>query len=213
MLRASMTRNSLLLGLFAIATTAAIAAIHLHTRDRIADNHRLAEQQALLEIIPAEAHDNALVDDTLVVDDRELLGLRGPHSAYVARRQGEVVAVILPATARDGYTGDIDLILGIHADGRIAGVRVLAHRETPGLGDRIELKKSDWIRRFEGRSLDDPPRERWTVRKQGGDFDQFTGATITPQAVVQAVARGLEYFASHRDSLLAPTDSVRDEQP
>lgn len=211
MMRTSMTRNGLLLGLFAIATTAIIAATYLGTRERIADNHRWAEQQALQEIIPAEYHDNRLTDDVVPVDDAALLGLRGARTAYVARLQEEAVAVILPVTARDGYTGDIDLIVGIHANGDVAGVRVLAHRETPGLGDRIELKKSDWIRSFEGHSLHSLPLVQWTVRKDGGAFDQFTGATITPRAVTQAVARSLQYFTEHQQVLLAPAtqpDSV-----
>ena len=205
MLATSITRNGVLLGLFAIATTAVIAGTYLGTQHRIADNQRHAEQRALLEIVPAETHDNQLADDTVAVDDPALLGLRQSRSAYIARRDGRAVAVILPVTARDGYTGDIDLIVGVNADGSVAGVRVLAHRETPGLGDKIELGKSDWLLGFNGRSLQSPPLEQWTVRKDGGAFDQFTGATITPRAVTQAVARSLQYFQTHREQLLAAT--------
>ncbi len=201
MLGASISRNSLLLALFAVATTATIAGTYLGTRDNISENRRMAAQQALLEIVPASRHDNALLDDIVVVD-HPLLGLRQPGNAHVARLGGKPVAVILPATARDGYTGDIDLIVGVNIDGSVAGVRVLAHRETPGLGDQIERRKSDWVEGFVGRALGQPAPERWTVRKEGGDFDQFTGATITPRAVTAAVRRALEYFEAHREDLL-----------
>ena len=138
---------------------------------------------------------------------RQLLELREPRAGYrVIQPDGEaqsVTGVILPATARDGYSGDIRLLVGVQADGRIAGVRTVGHRETPGLGDKIERKKSDWILDFNGRALGDPAFKQWTVRKDGGVFDQFTGATVTPRAVVTAVRRTLEYVQSHRDTLFA----------
>jgi electron transport complex protein RnfG len=113
--------------------------------------------------------------------------------------------VVLEAVAPDGYSGEIRLLVGIHADGRVAGVRVTAHRETPGLGDYIDPARGPWIRQFDGRSLADPLPDGWRVKKDGGRFDYLAGATITPRAVVKAVRRSLEYFAAHRDELLAPT--------
>ena len=199
----SVHRNSILLGLFALLTTGIIAATHLGTRERIAAEQRRAEANALLEIIPQERHDNIMLDDYIVVDGTaEGLGLRQDKKAYVARRGGAAIAIIIPATAPDGYSGDIDIIVGINADGSIAGVRALSHRETPGLGDKVELQKSDWILGFDGRSLEDPLPSQWTVRKDQGVFDQFTGATITPRAVTAAVKRSLEYFQRHRQRLL-----------
>jgi electron transport complex protein RnfG len=112
-----------------------------------------------------------------------------------------VVGVILPATARDGYSGDIELLVGVTADGKIAGARVVSHKETPGLGDGIDTRKSPWILSFDGRSLQAPLQPQWTVKKDGGAFDQFTGATVTPRAVVAAIRRTLEYQALHRDRL------------
>lgn len=208
MLGASITRNGILLALFAVVTTAVIAATYLGTRERISDNRRQAEQRALLAIVPPERHDNEMLDDTVTVADSDQLGLRQPGMAHIARRGGQAVAVLLPATARDGYTGDIDLVVGINRDGSVAGVRVLSHRETPGLGDRVEIQKSDWVHDFQGRALGDPPTERWTVEKDGGAFDQFTGATITPRAVVHAVKRTLQYFEAHRERLLAPAPTA-----
>ena len=125
-----------------------------------------------------------------------------PARAYPARIGGETRAVVLEVVAPDGYSGEIRLLVGIHADGRVAGVRVTAHKETPGLGDYIEATRGPWIRQFDGRSLDDPPTEQWRVKKDGGRFDYLAGATVTPRAVVKAVRRALEYFAAHRAELL-----------
>ena len=209
MLGQSITKNGLLLGLFAVVTTGVIAGTYLSTRGLVQDNIRAAEERALLEIIPRDRHDNSMLEDAVALGDDALLGLREPRNAYRAKQNGEVVAVILPATARDGYTGDIDLIIGVNRDGSVAGVRVLSHRETPGLGDQIDYKKSQWVDGFIGRSLLNPKAEKWTVKKDGGVFDQFTGATITPRAVTAAVKRSLEFYAQQRPMLL---DEVKQEK-
>ncbi len=201
MLGRSISRNSLLLALFAIVTTVLISGTYLLTRDRIGEQQRKAEEKALLEIVPRERHDNVMLDDTLPVGKEAGLGLREDRRVYRARRQGEVTSVIIPVTATDGYSGDIDLIVGVNRDGSVAGVRTLKHRETPGLGDKVDLKKSDWILDFTGRSLREPPPSKWAVKKDGGVFDQFTGATITPRAVVAAVVRALEYAEDRRNLL------------
>ncbi|WP_372865234.1 electron transport complex subunit RsxG [Spongiibacter sp.] len=202
MLGQSITKNGLLLGLFAVVTTGVIAATYLSTRSLVQDNIRAAEERALLEIVPRERHNNSMLDDAMVLSDNALLGLRDKRKAYRARLDGDIIAVILPATARDGYTGDIDMIVGVNRDGSVAGVRVLSHRETPGLGDQIDYKKSQWVDDFIGRSLGKPKIEKWTVKKDGGVFDQFTGATITPRAVTAAVRRSLQYYAENRARLL-----------
>lgn len=197
-------RNSLVLGLFAVVVTLALAGTQLLTREEIAAQRRAAEARAYSEILPPTRYDNALLDDVRPVEDRELLGLEQPGKILVARRGGQVQAVIVPATAPDGYGGAIGLIVGINADGSVAGVRVVSHKETPGLGDRIDARKSRWIEGFAGRSLGDPDAALWAVKKDGGVFDQFTGATITPRAVTAAVKRALQYFEANRAALLAP---------
>jgi electron transport complex protein RnfG len=203
MMNGSISRNSLMLGLFAVLTTNIIAGTYLGTRERIAESQRKAAEKALLEIVPAERHNNSMLDDTHAVNaDSQGLGLARDRQIFVARQDGEIVAVILPVVASDGYSGAIELIVGINFDGSIAGVRALTHRETPGLGDKVDLKKSDWILGFNGKSLQNPRPEKWAVKKDKGDFDQFTGATITPRAVTAAVKRALEYFAAHRNELL-----------
>jgi electron transport complex protein RnfG len=202
-----MTRNSALLAVFAVCTTLLISGTYLLTRDRIAVEKRKAEEKALLEIIPRDRHDNSMLDETIAVGPHsEGLGLGEEKRIYIARRDGEVVAVIIPATAPDGYTGEIDLVVGVNVDGTIAGVRALSHRETPGLGDKVDLRKSDWVLGFEGRSLDNPTLAGWAVKKDKGVFDQFTGATITPRAVVGATLRVLQFAEENRDILFTGQD-------
>ncbi|QFU77753.1 electron transport complex subunit RsxG [Halioglobus maricola] len=195
MLSQSITKNSLLLAVFAIAAALTLAGSYLGTKDRIAAEIRKAEEKALLQIVPRERHDNSMLDDTLPAGaDIAALGLRSEKRIYLARKNGRTVAAIIPVTARDGYSGDIDLIVGVNADGSVAGVRALSHKETPGLGDKVDLKKSDWVLSFEGKSL---AENTWAVTKDGGEFDAFTGATITPRSVVAATKRVLEYAAAN----------------
>jgi electron transport complex protein RnfG len=212
---ASIRRNAIGLAIFAVVTAGAIAATQVMTADRIAYNIKAAEARALNQILPASSYDNDLLNDTMDVDSRFNQQLLGPLAdnalIYRARNNGLVSAVILPAIAPDGYTTNIDLIVGINRDGSLAGVRVVAHRETPGLGDKIDTRKSDWILSFANKSLNNPTSEQWAVKKDGGDFDQFTGATITPRAVVRAVKRALMFFDMHKDLLL--DNQVRSSAP
>ena len=205
MMTRSISRNSILLGLFAVLTTGIIAGTYLGTRDRIAFEQRKAAERALLEIVPPARHNNSMLDDTLPVA-MGTLGARDDKQLFIARQDGQTVAVILPVTAPDGYSGDIDIIVGVNADGSVAGVRALAHKETPGLGGKVDLKKSDWVLDFNGRSLQNPKPEKWAVKKDKGEFDQFTGATITPRAVTAAVKRALDYYDANRATLLAPQE-------
>ena len=200
-IRRSMLRNSLVLGLFAIVTVGLVAFIQQSTAERIAQAERQARVDALAQILPDGSYDNALLDSQRELR-HALLGPR-PVPAWVATREGQPAAVILQATAPDGYSGAIHLLIGIQADGRLTGVRVIGHKETPGLGDKIELAKDAWIRGFDGKSLDEPAESGWAVKKDGGQFDQFAGATITPRAVVKAVHQALRYFDAHRDDLFA----------
>lgn len=211
-LRQAITRNSLLLAGFAVLTALLVASTFLSTKDRISAAQRAAEEKALLQIFPRDLHDNAMLDDRLPapVDD-PLLQLRDEKSIYIARLAGRAEAALIPAIAPDGYSGAIELIVGVNRDGSVAGVRVLQHRETPGLGDAVDHRKSDWINSFRGRSLNNPASERWTVRKDGGDFDQFTGATITPRAVVQAIARTLQYAENNHSALFGAAE--KDQEP
>ncbi len=205
----SMLKNATVLGLFAIVTVGAVTLLQQGTAERIQAAERAAQVRALGEILPTGSYDNHLLDDSVLVQDR-LLGNRSPLPAYIAIKDGRPSAVILQAIAPDGYSGAIHLLVGIHADGRVAGVRIIGHRETPGLGDKIELAKSPWIRSFDGKSLTNPAADGWAVKKDRGEFDQFAGATITPRAVVGAVHRALQYFDAHKAELLAAEGATAD---
>lgn len=196
-------RNSAVgLSIFAVITSGAIALTQVSTKDQILANEREARAKALYEIVPRETIDNNLLEDTYAVNAPTLTASEEPVDAFLARRNGQVVTVILPVVAPDGYTGRIKMIVGINADESIAGVRILAHKETPGLGDKVELKKSDWVLNFNGQHYEGDEDPSWAVNKDGGRFDQFTGATITPRAVVNATARAIHYFREHKTALL-----------
>ncbi len=193
--------SATLLGLFAVLGTGMVALTHEATADRIAANHRARLLKSLHLLVTPDMHDNDLINDMITVTDPEWLGTDKPVRVWRARRQGKPVAVIINAVAPDGYNGRIELLVAIRADGTLLGVRVVGHQETPGLGDAIDANKSDWIHTFDNRSLSNPDRKGWKVKRDGGVFDQFTGATITPRAVVKAVYKTLVYFDAHRDAL------------
>jgi Na+-translocating ferredoxin:NAD+ oxidoreductase subunit G len=196
-------RAALALGAAALVAGSIAMLGHEATRDRIAADDRARRAAQLESLLGGLVHDNDLLADLTYVRDPDLLGTTSPVPVYRARLAGRSAAIVIAPVAPDGYAGSIDLLVAIRADGRVLGVRTTRHRETPGLGDAIDEQKSDWIRRFTGRALGDPPLERWKVRKDGGDFDQFTGATVTPRAVVRAVASSLQYFEQHRDELFS----------
>jgi electron transport complex protein RnfG len=196
---------------FAVAGAGLVAVTADATRERIAANERAYLLRSLNDVVPASAYDNDLFTDTIEVRDPELLGTEEPVTAYRARRGGRPVAVVLNVVAPDGYSGPIRLIVGIDADGALTGVRVVSHRETPGLGDDIEVERSDWILGFDGKRLDSLAPKEWAVKRDGGHFDQFTGATVTPRAVVKAVHNALIYFGANRERLLGrPGGADRD---
>ena len=201
----SMGKNSLLLALFALITALILASTDRVTEDRIAESERLAAQKALFEIVPLALHNNDLLVDLQPIPEQYwlALGLDNGGDVHIARLDDQPVAAIVPSITTDGYSGDIAMIVGINFDGTVAGVRVVDHKETPGLGDKVELRKSDWILSFNGKSLSNPEISKWNVKKDRGDFDQFTGATITPKAVIHQIAKTLEYFEKDRERLLS----------
>ncbi len=205
--------SALLLGGFAVIGTALVALTHEATAERIAANHRARLLKSLHLLITPDMHDNDLITDMITVTDKELLGTDKPVRVWRARKQGKPVAVIINPVAPDGYNGRIELLVAIRHDGTLLGVRVIGHHETPGLGDAIDTSKSNWVHEFDNRSLQDPDPKHWKVKRDGGVFDQFTGATITPRAVVKAVYRTLVYFRKHRDELFnRPAEPVEDNQ-
>lgn len=191
----------LLLAVTALTGTAILSVADWHSAPYIAQNKRQALLRGLEEVMPAGQFDNDIVQDTTSIADPDLLKIEGETLVYRARKRGVAVAAAFRLAAPDGYAGDIELLMGVDAKGSITGVRVINHHETPGLGDAIEPQNSNWIFGFFGKSLTDPGASGWHVRRDGGQFDQFTGATITPRAVVAAVRRGLEFFNKHRERI------------
>ncbi len=202
---AAALRGAILLSVFAILGAGLVAVTYQWTKDRIADNQQRYLLRSLHEILPETAYDNELYQDTLQIEAPGLGRRDGQVLVYRARKAQQPVAAILNVVAPDGYSGEIEMLIGIYTSGELAGVRVIAHRETPGLGDDIEPARSDWILGFRGKSLAAPPLADWAVKRDGGEFDQFTGATITPRAVVKSVRNTLLYFRDHRDLLFATT--------
>ncbi len=197
----AISKNTKILALFAIACTLAVSLVSELTKDRI----KVQEQQQLLRtlhsIIEPSRYDNDIANDCIMMSAPEL-GSNKVKTAYIARKSGQVVAVAITSTAPQGYNGNIDFIMAINNDGSVSGVRVLKHQETPGLGDKIEIRKSDWIKSFAGKRILSEDDRRWAVTKDNGMFDQFTGATITPRAVVKGVKSTLNYFNQHKGSLI-----------
>lgn len=199
-------RVGAVLGLFAIVATTLVAYTEQNTRQQIKENERQALLDAINTLIPHKQYDNAILQDTIALPKTEELGTEETTQVYRARKQNQPVAVVLTVVAPNGYSGRIKMLVGIYYDGTLAGVRVINHKETPGLGDKIDASRSNWIKQFEGLSLENPTSAKWKVKKDGGAFDQFTGATITPRAVVKAVKASLEYFKNHREALFAKNE-------
>jgi electron transport complex protein RnfG len=203
-------KSTCLLGLFAMFGTGLVAFVHDNTKARITANERADVLRSLHEIMSESKYDNDILHEAVQVSD-EHLGDAELKTIYLARMAGEPAGVALTTVAPQGYNGPITLLVGLDVRGKISGVRVVSHRETPGLGDAIEVKRSPWIKRFNGRSLGDPPVQKWAVKRDGGLFDQFTGATITPRAVVDAVKQSLIYFDEHRSELFSKTGPAKNQ--
>lgn len=197
----NMIISAIVLALFAATGTFFVSYTYDHTIDQINENKRLALLKAFHVLISPDSHDNDIFTDIIAVKDKSLLGSNKPVNIYRARKDNKNIAVIINSVAPDGYNGNIELLVAINFDGTLAGVRIVHHKETPGLGDAIEESRSDWITKFKHLSLTNPDKKGWAVKRDGGEFDQFTGATITPRAVVKAVYKTLLYYKEHRDTL------------
>lgn len=192
-------RGGALLAFFAILGSALVTLSYQKTQNQIKENERQALLKQLNDLFPSQNYDNNLLDDVIFLDSTTLFGDKKPGTVYRAWHNKQPAAIAFMPVAQDGYSGKIKLLVGIHYDGTLAGVRVLEHKETPGLGDAIDEKRSPWIFQFGGLSLDNPDSEQWKVKRDGGVFDQFTGATITPRAVIKTVHRSLEFFKKNHE--------------
>lgn len=196
---------------FSVLATAVLASTYFMTHDAIVKSEQAEKLKLINQIVPSPLFDNDIIQDKLSVPASDLLGTEDVTTAYRARLKGEPSAVVLEAVAPDGYSGRIAMILAVRANGELAGVRVVAHKETPGLGDYIELPKDPWIKGFDGKSRAVYKDADWKVKKDGGQFDYMAGATITPRAIVKAVNKALIYYGENRDRLFAENEPKKEK--
>lgn len=189
-----------LLALFSAAGTGLVAFTQQQTAERIAANEREALLRSLTAMVPKRSIDNDIITDRALINNLELLG-GDAIQVYLGRKAGQPVAAVFASVVPDGYSGPIKLLVAVMVDGTLGGVRIVSHKETPGLGDKVEERRSDWVYSFNGKSLDNPKQLLWKVKRDGGIFDQFTGATITPRSIVKAVKNTLIYFRENGKTL------------
>ncbi|AZL85074.1 electron transport complex subunit RsxG [Aliivibrio salmonicida] len=196
-----MKKSSLVLALFAIAATSLVMITYALTKDQIAYQQQQQLLSVLNQVVPKEQHDNELFKACTLVNNIDALGTNTPMPIYLASMNGKHTGAAIEAIAPDGYSGAIKIIVGVDSDSIVTGVRVLSHQETPGLGDKIDTRITRWVDGFLGKTVDSADDSSWAVQKDGGQFDQFTGATITPRAVVKAVKRAVWFYKTHQDEL------------
>lgn len=197
------SKTTITMVIFSLVGTALLAFTHDKTEAPINASLAVEKMKSFAEILPRNQYDNDLLNDFISVPAGGDLNNRAPTKVYVARQADKAIAVLLEATARDGYAGDIRLLIAVYQDGSLGGVRVVQHKETPGLGDYIEVSKDNWIKLFDHISLMTHPSEPWKVKKDGGEFAYMTGATITPRAVVKATYRALKFIETNKAQFFA----------
>jgi Na+-translocating ferredoxin:NAD+ oxidoreductase subunit G len=197
------SKTAITLIAFALVFTALLAYVFNITKAPIEKSEAEARMALFRQIVPENMHDNDILKDQVSIAPNDLLGNKQATIANRARINNASAAVILEAIAHDGYSGDIKLLIAIKYDGTISGVRILSHKETPGLGDYIDIAKGNWIKLFDGESLTKTSDKNWNVKKDNGTFDYMAGATITPRAVVKAVHKALQYFEANKQTLFA----------
>lgn len=206
-MKQSVLRNGLILSTFAMVTSGLIGITYFATYDQIAAQQQAKLQGILNAVIDVGSYNNAIANNCVDVVSAEFLGSDAPQRIFRAFNNGEPVGVAIETTAPDGYSGKITLVVGITTDKQnntiINGVRVLDHKETPGLGDKIDLRVSDWVLDFAHKVVSTDTLNRFAVKKDGGQFDQFTGATISPRAVVKAVKRSALYYQQEKDAIFS----------
>jgi electron transport complex protein RnfG len=207
MLIRSVYRNALILGAFALVSIGLNAIFNYITEDKIKAEMQAKLARTLGELVPPSRYDNDVYHDCVALEQTERPDQYLPARVYRMTKAGQPVAVVFSVTAPDGYNGRIELLMGVNYDESIAGISVIQHNETPGLGDKIEPRKSNWLQQFKGLSLTNTPAEDWKVKKDGGRFDAFTGATITPRAVLKAIARGLAFFHANKSVIFNSPNS------
>ncbi|MGB0895587.1 MAG: electron transport complex subunit RsxG [Parashewanella sp.] len=203
-------KNGLVLALFAMLCTGLVAFIDKATEQKIEQQKQAQRLKVLSQIVPSSIHDNKLTASCTLISAPNVLGTDEAQQAFIAKKDGKATAIAIETIAPDGYNGKIKLVMAVNEQGRLLGVRTLTHNETPGLGDKIELTKSDWVLSFVNKYISNNNRKTWKVKKDGGAFDQFTGATITPRAYVKSVYKTLDYVIQHFDQIVHSTSSCEE---
>jgi len=197
----SIIKTGLTLAVIAAVCTALVAATYSLTEDRIVANEKALLEQSLQPALGGLAFDGSVSESRIVLEPPHELPGNDPAIIYRVYAEKRPAAALFAVTARDGFSGPIRILVGVEFDGKISGVRILQHRETPGLGDKIEPARSNWVFQFDERSIGDPVEAQWAIESDGGDFDQLTGASVTPRAIIKAIRDTLLYFDSHRDEI------------
>jgi len=198
----SMKKNGAILAIFALACTSVVAITHAVTKDRIAEQEQTQLLKIINQLLPEDSHDNNIFQSCKLMTNEALLGSSEPQRIFTATKNNEPVGYAIEGIAPKGYSGNIKLVIGVDTVGKVTGVRILGHNETPGLGDKVEYRKSNWLDDFVDQTLTKENAHTWAVTKDGGDFDSFTGATITPRAVVGSVKNILTFYQSEQFSNL-----------
>lgn len=205
--------GALVLAVIAAICTSLVAITHDATREQIKANQQAFLERSLEPALAGLEFDNHLLQSAVIIPAADDLPGKQAMTIYRALLNGTPVAALFVVTARDGYSGAIQLLIGITATGEVTAVRVLDHKETPGLGDGIEISRSNWIQQFAGRSLGNPPLPGWAIRRDGGDFEQLTGASVTPRAVIKVLRETLVYFEAHQETLfVAPLQNKEPDE-
>lgn len=207
----TIVKTGLTLAVIAAICTALVALTFQATHERIAANEKALLEQSLQPALAGTFYDSGVSESRLVLPPPHGLPGNDPAVIYRVFAEGEPVAALFAVTARDGFSGPIRILVGISIDGTVTGVRILQHRETPGLGDKIESARSDWVFQFDGRSMGDPVATGWAIEVDGGEFDQLTGASVTPRAIIKAIRDTLIYFEDHRDAIFLSESSGENE--
>ncbi|WP_223259224.1 electron transport complex subunit RsxG [Candidatus Methylopumilus planktonicus] len=189
--------------IFSLVASAALSVSYFLTKTPIEESDARAKRMFLNQVVPSNLYDNNLVEDTISVEPNPLIGNKKNIDIYRAKKNNQVIAVIIETIAPDGYSGEIKTLVGVDQKDKILGVRVITHKETPGLGDYIEVDKSHWIKNFNLKSLDEMGEKEWAVKKDGGDFDYVSGATITSRAVIKSTYKSLLYVKENKKRLFA----------
>jgi electron transport complex protein RnfG len=206
----AMKKSGISLAVFAFISVLLVATTNSLTKPKIIENQARMLLEALNEILPANHYDNDLAASKIILSPQQT-GFSRNTPVYLASKKGKPIAAVFEVTTLKGYSGAVTLLIGIHSGSySISGVRVVKHKETPGLGDKMEIKKSDWVLSFNDKFLGKPELKGWKVKKDGGDFDQFTGATITPRAIVNAVRSTLLFAQNNMESLFQSHNQVTD---